>query len=136
MSQENVELSHRAYDAVNRRDLGALLRLMDADVKAVPILAEMEGEPALVTGAVAATLGGALLVGSKALPKRKQLKIRLPRRRSRLSQATQAARAARIQILDTADRVGVVGNQLCDINERLQAITSSARDRDAPSRPR
>jgi hypothetical protein len=61
---------------------------MDADVKAVPILAEMEGEPALVTGAVAATLGGALLVGSKALPKRKQLKIRLPRRRSRLSQAT------------------------------------------------
>jgi len=92
--------------------------------------------PALVTGAVAATLGGALLVGSKALPKRKHLKIRLPRRRSRLSQATRAARAAHIQILDAADRVGAVGNQLCDINERLQAITSSARDREAPSRPR
>ena len=44
MSQENVELSHQAYDAVNRRDLGALLRLMDADVKAVPILAGMEGD--------------------------------------------------------------------------------------------
>ena len=44
MSQENVELSHQASDAVNRRDLGALLRLMDADVKAVPILAGMEGD--------------------------------------------------------------------------------------------
>ena len=44
MSQKNVELSHQAYDAVNRRDLGALLRLMDADVEAVPILAGMEGD--------------------------------------------------------------------------------------------
>ena len=44
MTQENVELSHQAYDAVNRRDLGALLELMDADVEAVPILAGMEGD--------------------------------------------------------------------------------------------
>jgi ketosteroid isomerase-like protein len=43
MTQANVELSHQAYDAVNRRDLGALLELMDADVEAVPILAGMEG---------------------------------------------------------------------------------------------
>src|SRR5215204_1061873 len=44
MSRENVEFSHQANDAVNRRDLGALLRLMDADVEAVPILAGMEGD--------------------------------------------------------------------------------------------
>jgi ketosteroid isomerase-like protein len=44
MSQENVDLTHQAYDAVNRRDLGALLRLMDADVEAVPALVRMEGD--------------------------------------------------------------------------------------------
>ena len=44
MSQENVELSHQANEAVNRRDLGALLELMDADVEAVPILTGMEGD--------------------------------------------------------------------------------------------
>ncbi len=43
MVQENVELFHHAYDAVNRRDLDALLGLMDADVEAVPILSGMEG---------------------------------------------------------------------------------------------
>jgi ketosteroid isomerase-like protein len=43
MSQENVELSHRVYDAVNRHDLGALLTLMDADVEAVSLLVAMEG---------------------------------------------------------------------------------------------
>ena len=43
MSQENVELAHQAYHAVNRRDLDALLELMDAQVEAVPILAGMEG---------------------------------------------------------------------------------------------
>ena len=40
MTQENVELFHQAYDAVNRRDLDALVRLMDADV----VLSGMEGE--------------------------------------------------------------------------------------------
>jgi len=44
MTQENVELFHQAYDAVNRRDLDALVRLMDADVEAVPILSGMEGD--------------------------------------------------------------------------------------------
>jgi ketosteroid isomerase-like protein len=43
MSQENVELAQRAFDAVNRRDMGAFLALMDADVEAVPRLVAMEG---------------------------------------------------------------------------------------------
>jgi hypothetical protein len=36
MSQENVELARQAYDTLNRRDSGALLALMDADVEALP----------------------------------------------------------------------------------------------------
>ena len=32
MSQENVELTHRAFDAFNRRDLDASLALTDDDV--------------------------------------------------------------------------------------------------------
>ena len=44
MTQENVELFHQAYDAVNRRDLDAFVSLMDADVEAVPILSRMEGD--------------------------------------------------------------------------------------------
>ena len=43
MTQENVELFHQAYGAVNRREPDALVRLMDADVEAVPILSGMEG---------------------------------------------------------------------------------------------
>ena len=43
MSQENVELACRTYDAVNRRDLDALLALMDDDVEAVSRLAPVEG---------------------------------------------------------------------------------------------
>ena len=43
MSQENVELHYRTLDAVNRRDLGALLALMDDGVEAVPLIAAMEG---------------------------------------------------------------------------------------------
>ncbi len=43
MSQENVELVHRAIDAVNRRDLAALLAVMDDDVEAAPLMAAMEG---------------------------------------------------------------------------------------------
>jgi ketosteroid isomerase-like protein len=43
MSQENVELAHQAFDAFNRRDLGAFLGLMDADVEAGSRLAAMEG---------------------------------------------------------------------------------------------
>jgi ketosteroid isomerase-like protein len=45
MSQENVELAHRAYDAVNRRDLDAVLALMDPEVEFMEPLMEMEGEP-------------------------------------------------------------------------------------------
>ena len=33
MSQENVEYAHRAYEAFNRRDLDALLALMDPEVR-------------------------------------------------------------------------------------------------------
>ncbi|MEK6327091.1 MAG: nuclear transport factor 2 family protein [Actinomycetota bacterium] len=43
MSQENVELVHRACDAINRRDLGALLALMDDEVESVSRIAAMEG---------------------------------------------------------------------------------------------
>ena len=43
MSQENVELTHRATDAFNRRDLGAFLALMDDDVEYVPRAVAMEG---------------------------------------------------------------------------------------------
>ena len=43
MSQENVELSDRATDAFNRRDLGAFLALMDDDVEYVPRAVAMEG---------------------------------------------------------------------------------------------
>ena len=44
MSQENAELARRAYEAFNRRDLPALLTLIDADVDLVPQLAAREGE--------------------------------------------------------------------------------------------
>jgi ketosteroid isomerase-like protein len=44
MSQEDVALHHRAFDAFNRRDLDAFLALMDADVQAVPFAAAIEGD--------------------------------------------------------------------------------------------
>ena len=43
MSQENQELMYRITDAVNRRDLGAYLALMDDDVEAIPRVAGVEG---------------------------------------------------------------------------------------------
>ena len=43
MSQENVELARQAYDALNRRDLGAFLTLMDANVEALPRVVAIEG---------------------------------------------------------------------------------------------
>jgi ketosteroid isomerase-like protein len=43
MSQENVELGYRAIDALNRRDLDALLELMDEDVESVSRIVAMEG---------------------------------------------------------------------------------------------
>ena len=43
MSQENVELAHRAADAFNRRDLDAFLELTDADVEILALEVEMEG---------------------------------------------------------------------------------------------
>ena len=43
MSQENMELTYRAFDAFNRRDLAAGLSLTDNDVEAVPRAARMEG---------------------------------------------------------------------------------------------
>jgi ketosteroid isomerase-like protein len=43
MSEKNVELGYRLYDAFGRRDLDAFLALMDDDVEAVPILVAIEG---------------------------------------------------------------------------------------------
>jgi ketosteroid isomerase-like protein len=43
MSEENVELGYRGIDAVNRRDLDALLELMDEDVESVSRIVAMEG---------------------------------------------------------------------------------------------
>jgi ketosteroid isomerase-like protein len=43
MAQENVELAEQAFDAFNRRDLGAFLALMDAEVEAGSRLVAMEG---------------------------------------------------------------------------------------------
>jgi ketosteroid isomerase-like protein len=43
MSRENVELTYRAIDAFNRRDLDASLALSDEEVEGVPRAARMEG---------------------------------------------------------------------------------------------
>jgi hypothetical protein len=43
MSQENVELSHRANDAFNRRDLDAFLALMDPGVEFTPYERAIQG---------------------------------------------------------------------------------------------
>jgi ketosteroid isomerase-like protein len=43
MSQENVELTRRAFQAFEDRDLDGLLAILDDDVEAFPILAGMEG---------------------------------------------------------------------------------------------
>ncbi len=43
MSKENVDLTHRANDAFNRRDLDAFLALMDDDVESIPRAAAIEG---------------------------------------------------------------------------------------------
>jgi ketosteroid isomerase-like protein len=43
MSQENVELHQRAFDAFNRRDLDAFLALADRNVELTPLNLELEG---------------------------------------------------------------------------------------------
>ena len=43
MSQETVEVARRSYDAFNRRDLDALLALMDEDVEGVTNVTAVEG---------------------------------------------------------------------------------------------
>jgi ketosteroid isomerase-like protein len=43
MPQQNVDLHHRAIDAVNRRDLDAFLALMDHEVEAVSRIVAVEG---------------------------------------------------------------------------------------------
>jgi ketosteroid isomerase-like protein len=43
MSQENVELVHRAYEAFNQRDLDALLALCDPDVEFILFIMQVEG---------------------------------------------------------------------------------------------
>ena len=44
MSQENAELARQCVDAFNRRDLDALLALMDDEVEGAPPLASIEGD--------------------------------------------------------------------------------------------
>jgi ketosteroid isomerase-like protein len=44
LSQENVELIYRAFDALNRRDLDAYLALTDEDIEFVPRISAIEGE--------------------------------------------------------------------------------------------
>jgi hypothetical protein len=43
MSQENVDLSYRAADAFNRRDLATFLALQADDVEGIPLASDMEG---------------------------------------------------------------------------------------------
>jgi hypothetical protein len=43
MTQENAALLHRAFDAVNRRDLDAFLSLMDEEVDVVSRIVAVEG---------------------------------------------------------------------------------------------
>ena len=43
MSQENVELTRRAFQAFNDRDLDTVLASLHADVEAFPRLAAVEG---------------------------------------------------------------------------------------------
>jgi ketosteroid isomerase-like protein len=43
MSQENVELAHRSFEAISRQDLDGFLALMDRDVVAVPRILAVEG---------------------------------------------------------------------------------------------
>lgn len=43
MSQENLQLAYRSFDAFNRRDIDAYLALMDDDVEGVPRAVAMEG---------------------------------------------------------------------------------------------
>jgi len=43
MSEENVELFHRAHDAFNRRDTDAFLALCDPDMEVISGLRVLEG---------------------------------------------------------------------------------------------
>ena len=43
MSQGNVEIAHRLYEAFNRHDLTAFLRGIDDDVEFLPILVALDG---------------------------------------------------------------------------------------------
>jgi ketosteroid isomerase-like protein len=43
MLEENVEPAYRAFDAINRRNLGTLLALMDDDVDVVSRIVSMDG---------------------------------------------------------------------------------------------
>ena len=43
MSEDNVELAYRAVNAINRRDFGTLLALMDDDVEVISRIVAIEG---------------------------------------------------------------------------------------------
>ena len=44
MSQENLELAHRASEALNRRDFDAFVALIDPEVEFTTRFMEMEGD--------------------------------------------------------------------------------------------
>src|SRR3954447_3144880 len=43
MSQENVELQHRAFEAINGRDIDAMLAFSDPDIEISPLILKLEG---------------------------------------------------------------------------------------------
>jgi ketosteroid isomerase-like protein len=50
MSQQNVDLTRQAYDALNRRDFDAFLALMDAGVEARPRVVAITGRTEFAVG--------------------------------------------------------------------------------------
>ena len=76
MSQENVELAYRAYDAVNRRDLDGLLALMDDGVEAVSFSPPWR---ATITATLECVAGGRSLCAGRKSPALPTLRFRLSR---------------------------------------------------------
>jgi ketosteroid isomerase-like protein len=60
MSQENVEVVRRAYDAFNRRDIASALEVFHSDAEWIPYLAGLEEETYTGRGEIAAMWGEVL----------------------------------------------------------------------------
>jgi ketosteroid isomerase-like protein len=57
MSEENVELLYRAYDAFNRRDLDGFLALCDPKIEFTTFNLQLEGGAPTAATAVSGTTG-------------------------------------------------------------------------------